>query len=66
MACERGCMHAAGLQSDSLEHLELVNNCLQNVFTVAGPGCPPRLASILVQQRGHSRGHSPDTDLSRM
>lgn len=66
MACERGCMHAAGVQSDSLEHLELVNNCLQNVFTVAGPGCPPRLASILVQQRGHGRGHSPDTDLSRM
>jgi hypothetical protein len=59
-------VHVAGLQSASLERLELVNTCLQNVFTVIGPGCPPRLASILVQQRSHGRSHSPDTDLARM
>ncbi|CAL8471360.1 g10902 [Coccomyxa elongata] len=58
------CPH--GLQSDSLEHLEVVNSCLQNLFDLIGPSCPPRLASILVRQRTHGRGHLVDTDMARM
>lgn len=59
-------MHGAGLQSDSLEHLEVVNSCLQNLFDLIGPSCPPRLASILVRERTHGRGHLVDTDMARM
>lgn len=59
-------MGGAGLQSGSLEHLELVNPTLQNVFVVTGPGCPPRLASVLVQQRSHGSCEAPDADLARM
>ncbi|BDA46747.1 hypothetical protein COCOBI_09-2000 [Coccomyxa sp. Obi] len=58
------CPH--GLQSDSLEHLEVVNSCLQNLFDLIGPRCPPRLASILVRQRSHARGQSADADVARM
>lgn len=59
-------MHGTGLQSDSLEHLEVVNSCLQNLFDLIGPRSPPRLASILVRQRSHGRGQSADADVARM
>ena len=59
-------VHGAGLQSDSLEHLEVVNTCLQKLFDLIGPNCPPRLASILVRQRTHGRSQSFDSDMARM